>query len=120
MTLNMIPANQLDTPAQIFKILTHPGRIAILELLRDGEHCVCHLEAYLGLRQATISQQLAVLRDAGIIQDRRDGWNIYYRVVNPQIFAVVDAARTFTAVPIADTAKPPVTCPCPHCAAQAE
>lgn len=120
MTLNMIPASQLDTTAQIFKILTHPGRISILELLRDGEHCVCHLEAILGLRQATISQQLAVLRDAGIIQDRRDGWNIYYRVVNDQIFSVLDAARTFTGVTNPLTAKPAVNCPCPHCAAKAE
>lgn len=116
----MIPADQPDTPAQIFKVLNHPGRIAILELLRDGEHCVCHLEAFLGLRQAAISQQLAVLRDAGIIQDRRDGWNIYYRVVNEQIFAVLDAARALTnnATPL--SIKPAVKCPCPHCSAGAE
>ena len=120
MTLNMISAERLDTTAQIFKILTHPGRISILELLRDGEHCVCHLEAFLGLRQAYISQQLAVLRDAGIIQDRRDGWNIYYRVVNAQIFAVLDAARSFAGATVPLTPKPAVNCPCPHCAAKTD
>ena len=80
-----------DLQIQIFKVLTHPARLAILEILRDGEHCVCHMEAYLGYRQAYISQQLAVLRKAGLILDRRDGWNIYYRVINPQIYAVLDA-----------------------------
>ena len=80
-----------DPQVQIFKVLTHPARLAILEILRDGEHCVCHMEAYLGLRQAYISQQLAVLREVGLILDRRDGWNIYYRVINPQIYAVLDA-----------------------------
>jgi len=80
-----------DLQIQIFKVLTHPSRLAILGILRDGEHCVCHMEAYLGLRQAYISQQLAVLREVELILDRRDGWNIYYRVINPQIYAVLDA-----------------------------
>ena len=86
----------LEAQAQVLKILTHPTRIAILNILRDGEHCVCHLEAYLGLRQSYISQQLAVLREAGLIQDRRDGWNIFYRVINPRVFTVLDAVEAFT------------------------
>ena len=83
--MNMInkslPETQpFEAQAQLLKVLTHPARLAILNILRDGEHCVCHMEAYLGYRQAYISQQLAVLREAGLIQDRRDGWNIFYRV----------------------------------------
>lgn len=105
----------LDAQAQVFKILTHPARIAILHLLRDGEHCVCHMEAFLGFRQAYISQQLAVLRESGLIQDRRDGWNIYYRVVNPQIFAVLDAASYLTGAPVEERTKTVPACPCPHC-----
>ncbi len=69
-----------QTQAQFFKILTHPTRLAILDVLRDGEQCVCHLEAVLALRQAYISQHLMVLRESGLVADRRDGWNIYYRV----------------------------------------
>jgi ArsR family transcriptional regulator len=79
--------------AQLMKILAHPARLAILDLLRDGEHCVCHLEATLGYRQAYISQQLSVLREAGLVQDRRDGWNIFYRVTQPRVYAVIDAAQ---------------------------
>ena len=103
--------------AQLFKILSHPSRVAILNILRDGEHCVCHIEAYLGYRQAYISQQLAILREAGLIQDRRDGWNIYYKVIQPQIFNLFDAAASIngekdgTIIP-----SPHSKCPCPHCA----
>ena len=47
----------IDEPARLFKILMHPGRLSILDMLRDGEHCVCHMEAHLGYRQSYISQQ---------------------------------------------------------------
>ncbi len=82
-----IEAFSYERQAQLFKLLTHPVRLAILDILRDGEHCVCHMEAYLGYRQAYISQQVAVLREAGLIHDRRDGWNIYYRVTDPRVFS---------------------------------
>ncbi len=82
-----------DSQAKLFKALMHPARLAILDILRSGEACVCHMEAALGYRQAYISQQLMVLRDAGLVEDRRDGWNIYYRVVKPEIFRVLDAAQ---------------------------
>src|SRR3972149_6488943 len=73
-----------------------PAGLEILEILRDDEHCVCHIEAALGYRQAYISQQLSVLREAGLIQDRRDGWNIYYRVIQPKVFDVLDTAQAVT------------------------
>jgi ArsR family transcriptional regulator len=82
-----------ESQARLFKTLMHPARLAILEILRPGEACVCHMEAALGYRQAYISQQLMVLREAGLVGDRRDGWNIYYRVAKPEIFKVMDSAR---------------------------
>jgi len=109
--------NQLPFESQvaILKALTHPVRIAILYILRDNEHCVCHLSAYLGFRQAYISQQLSVLREAGLIQDRRDGWNIYYRVVNPLIFDVLDAAQVLSDEPISWLPASRIACECPNC-----
>ena len=100
----------------LFKLLAHPARLAILTVLRGGEACVCHMEAHLGYRQAYLSQQLAVLREAGIISDRRDGWNIYYRVDQPKVFAVMDAAADLTGASNGDQPmKPAVQCPCPKC-----
>ncbi len=107
-----------DQPVtDLFRVLMHPRRLAILDLLRDGEQCVCHMEAYLGKRQAYISQQLMLLREAGLVQDRRDGWNNYYRVVKPEIFALIDNARSLAGGPTpASNVRPPRTaCPCPRC-----
>ncbi len=113
-----IELDPLEAQTQVFKILTHPARIAILNILRDGEHCVCHMEAHLGYRQSYISQQLAVLREAGLIQDRRDGWNIFYRVTNPNIYAVLDAVQNFTGRSVESSDGRVVSCICPHCIAK--
>ena len=112
-----------QTQSKMFKALMHPTRLAILDILRDGEECVCHMEAMFGLRQANISQHLMVLREAGMVIDRRDGWNIYYRVTRPEIYAVLDAMNGFSGVEqdlkmIPAQAKEHA-CPCPKCNAEA-
>lgn len=106
-----------DSQAKLFRVLMHPARLAILDVLRTNEACVCHLEAALGYRQAYLSQQLMVLREAGIVGDRRDGWNVYYRVSKPGVLNVMDAARQA----LGERKRPDVpvildTCTCPHCA----
>ncbi len=109
-TAKMPPAAMSD----LFRVLMHPTRLAILELLRPGEQCVCHLEAYLGKRQAYISQQLMLLRDAGLVADRRDGLNVFYRVTQPQIYTVIDAARTLypdSVAPVSPLGDGHCTCP---------
>jgi DNA-binding transcriptional ArsR family regulator len=111
-----IEVQPYEAQAHMLKVLTHPARLAILNILRDGEHCVCHMEANLGLRQAYISQQLMVLREAGLIQDRRDGWNVFYRVTEPRIFAVLTAVQQIVAPENANALPhPAVDCPCPKC-----
>ena len=118
MVLNIITeeeTNSFDMQVQIFKTLTHPARLAILEILRDGEQCVCHMEAHLGYRQAYISQQLSVLREAGLIQDRRDGWNIFYSVTDGRIFEVLDAMYRMTGAKRPELNHPRSPCCCPKC-----
>ncbi len=103
--------------ANLFKALMHPGRLAILDTLRNGAECVCHIGNRLGYRQAYISQQLAVLREVGLVQDERDGWNIYYRISRPEVFALIDVARTMVGIPLSATASDVRhdDCPCPKC-----
>ena len=112
--------NAYDNSAKLFKALMHPARLEILDILRDGEHCVCHIEAALGLRQAYISQQLSVLREVGLVQDRRDGWNVHYRVTQPQVFALLDVAMTMVGSRPGDRQMAHGAeldnCPCPRCA----
>lgn len=104
-----------DRLSLIFKALSSSSRRKLLALLRDGEECVCHLEAYTGYRQAYISQQLKVLRDVGLVIDQRSGWNIYYRVVNPQIFAILDDIAMLTGKPLEPVRKSKTVCSCPKC-----
>jgi len=118
----VVEPNNFETLAKLFKTLMHPARLAILEILRDDEECVCHMEAILGLRQAYISQQLSVLKEAGLVQDRRDGWNIFYRVVRPEVFDVLEAAGRMTGgEPHSLVAKErDKACPCPKCSPATE
>ncbi len=110
--------------AKLFKALMHPVRLAILDVLREGEQCVCHMEATLGYRQAYISQHLAVLRDAGLVQDRRDGWNIFYGVSKPEVFELLENAGRVIGekdVPHKHKARfKDKPCPCPKCNPVAE
>ena len=99
--------------------MAQPTRIQILLVIGNREACVCHLEAYLGERQATISQHLMILRDAGLVTTNRDGHNIYYRLARPDLLEIVlQAARYIGIAPEAlqsAISKPVSPCPCPHC-----
>jgi len=106
-----------EREARLFRALMHPARIAILETLRHGEACVCHLEAYLGYRQAYLSQQLAVLREVGLVHDRREGWNVYYWVARPEVFTLLDTALLMVGgATKRDLPARLPNCACPKCA----
>ena len=79
--------------AELFKALAHPSRIGILEFLRQGEQSVSELQAQLGIEAASVSQQLASLRARNIVEGRKEGTSVYYRVRDPQIFEMLDLAR---------------------------
>jgi len=110
--------------ADVFSVLAHPARLQILELLRAGEVCVCHIQATLGRRQAYISQHLIALRQAELVTSRKDGLRVYYQVCDPQIFTVLDNAQKLSHAsgkwlgrsPIKLALAPPRgRCKCPQC-----
>ncbi len=111
------PKTANDLQADLFRLLAHPARLAILNILRSGEECVCHMEATLGYRQSYLSQQLALLRNANIVQVRRDGWNIFYKVIRPEIYPVIDAADLLNGkTPLSNQGHQFIDdCPCPKC-----
>lgn len=115
----MSSADPLLPLANLLKLIAAPTRLAILLAIGAGEACVCHLEMLLGKRQAAISQQLMALRRAELLQDRRDGRFVYYRLANPAVLDLVrDAARLAGVTVTAAQAAPLVGCPCPPCAGQ--
>ena len=71
--------------AEFFKALGHPTRLWIVEQLTTGEHCVCEFVEAVGDKFPTISRHLSILKDAGVITDRREGKSIYYRLTCPCI-----------------------------------
>lgn len=95
---------------QLFQLLAHPGRLHILDELRRGDCCVCHLQAILRRPQPYISQQLRVLREAGVIECHKKGLFVHYSLASPQIerllAEVLGPAGTAVAVP---------GCMCPRC-----
>jgi DNA-binding transcriptional ArsR family regulator len=114
-----------ETLADIMKALAHPVRLQILKVLRDGEACVCHLEAVLGQRQAYISQQLMRLRDAGLVVDRREGMNVFYSVADDAIARFLDAAESAAQdiggaqIRFEHSSGAEVGCSCPKCQPEA-
>lgn len=78
--------------SNLFAVLGNPFRIRLVLTLWAQEACVCHLEALLNKRQAYISQHLMALREANLLDTRRDGKFIYYRLSNPDIIELIRAA----------------------------
>src|SRR5215472_17072218 len=79
--------------AEFFKALAHPLRISILDELRDGELTVNEISKKFEVEIANASQQLAVLRNKGIVITRKEGSNVYYSVQDPCLFKLLDAAK---------------------------
>ncbi len=104
---------QYTQGAAVFRLLAHPSRLHILDELRCGSACVCHLQAVLGRPQAYISQQLRVLREADVVVDEKDGLNVYYRIVDSRILRLLEEILGET-----QPAQRMEGCPCPHCTGQ--
>jgi ArsR family transcriptional regulator len=79
--------------AEFFKTLGHPARIRVLELLSEREHAVAELLPEVGIEPANLSQQLAVLRRAGLVSTRKEGSNVYYTLTSPKVAELLTSAR---------------------------
>ena len=74
------PKELYEARARIAKALAHPSRLMILDALADEEMCVCDLTELVGADQSTVSKHLAVLKNAGLLADRKEGVMTFYRV----------------------------------------
>ena len=81
--------------ANIFQALAHPTRIAIVEVLRDGELPAGAIIERLGLEQANASQHLSVLRAKQIVSSRKEGNQVFYSVRDPLLIEVLDVMRRY-------------------------
>ena len=88
-----IPSNLQTFKAKFFRALAHPVRIRILETLVRGDRAVQELQHALGLDQPVVSQQLAVLRNQGIVTSKKVGLSVRYALRDPAIGELLDVAR---------------------------
>ena len=91
--------------ANIFRALSHPTRIAILEVLRDHELSARTIQEKLGIEQANLSQHLAILRSHQIVVNRKDGNQVFYSIRNPVLVQVLDIMRQYIQGSLADAVQ---------------
>ena len=84
-----------EIKAELFKALGHPGRVRILEVLRDGDRTVAELLPLVGLEASHLSQQLGILRRSRVVTATREGASVRYSIADEAIVELLAAARTF-------------------------
>ncbi len=113
----MANISSVDQIATLLQTIGNPARLQILLAIGEGEMCVCHLEAMLGLRQAYLSQHLMALREAGLVTDRRASRFIFYHLADPRLLGVLRQMSDLQGVSLPEL-EPSPTCECPNCAKQ--
>ncbi|MBI2432159.1 MAG: winged helix-turn-helix transcriptional regulator [Candidatus Hydrogenedentes bacterium] len=91
----MKPDTLREFKAGIFQALAHPTRVAIAEVLRDGELSAGAIFERLGLEQANVSQHLAVMRAKGVVTNRKEGNQVFYSLRHPMLVDVLDTMRRY-------------------------
>lgn len=89
--------------AQLFRVLGHPVRIRILELLLDGERTVGELQAALRLDSSGTSQHLGALRQLGVLESRKVGTSTYYKIKDPRISQLMLIAKQILTAAVSDS-----------------
>lgn len=106
--------NTLNQVSAFLKTISHPSRLAILLAIGEGETCVCHLERMLGWSQSHISQQLMILRKAGVVSARRENRFVHYKLADPVLLELIQQAAQLEdgVLPVLQS---PSECNCSNC-----
>ena len=104
----MSSADDLTRPlahvkADLFKALAHPARVRALEVLAEGEQSVTELQVEVGIESSHLSQQLGVLRRAGLVTTRREGSSVYYAIKDPLVVDLLATAKALLLTSLRET-----------------
>ena len=95
---SLVDLGEAGALAEMFRLLGDPTRVRILyALLEAGELCVCDIAAVVGTSETKVSQAMRLLRGAGVVRNRRDGRNIFYRLDDAHVRLVLDLSREHVA-----------------------
>ena len=89
--------------AELFKAMASPARVRVLELLADGERSVGEMQPFVGLEQSHLSQQLGVLRRAGLVVSRKEGSQVFYAVKSELVVELLSVAKRLLLSSLAET-----------------
>jgi ArsR family transcriptional regulator len=103
MAANVQVMARYKAQARVLKALAHPSRLLMVEELSRGERCVCELADLVGAEMPTVSRHLALLREAGIVEDDKRGVQVFYRLKTP---CVMNFFQCVAAVKRGDAAEP--------------
>ena len=80
----------LEMKAEVLKALAQPTRLKILELLRNGERCICEIVPAINGEQSNISRHISLMQKSHLVTTRKDGVKVMVKVKNPEIFNILD------------------------------
>src|SRR3954447_21370087 len=92
-----------EVKAELFKALAHPARVRVLEVLADGERSVGEIQPLVGIELSHLSQQLAVLRRAGVVVSRKEGSSVIYAVRDRLVIDLLRVAKDLLIKSLSDT-----------------
>jgi len=90
--MDEIDPRKLELETRLFVILGQPTRLQLLYLLRNGELCVCKINPIMKEDQSVISRHLIKLRDMGLLESRKEGVSVFYKIADPQVFDLLKMA----------------------------
>jgi len=85
----------IQLKAEVLKALAQPTRLKILELLRQGERCICEIVPAINGEQSNISRHISMMQKSGLIATRKDGVKVMVRVKEPEVFEIIDRVGVF-------------------------
>ncbi len=95
----------LELKAEILKALAQPTRLKILELLRDGERCICEIVPAINGEQSNISRHISLMQKSRLVTTRKDGVKVMVKVSDPNVFEILDSIGLLLKKQIIETGK---------------
>jgi len=95
----------IELKADILKALAQPTRLKILELLRDGEKCICEIVPAINGEQSNISRHISLMQKSHLVTTRKDGVKVMVKVKDPKIFEILDQISLLLKKQILETGK---------------
>lgn len=93
---------KIELQAELLKVLAQPTRLKILNLLKEGEKCVCDIFPAIGEEQPNVSRHLRLMSRHGILYDRKEGVRVYYGIRDPRVFKLLEVVEAILARQIKD------------------